>query len=287
MLTDEHMIDAELRLFDALAEAIGSHPRFLGFDLGNELDVINGSVSPKQGDAWMRRLLKHCEEIAPGRFHVNGVDNLPWFQQRTFSQRALATTGSASTFHAWVYWTKALKRYGQKGTGTLHLGEYISELAKAFATDLSRPTWMQEFGASPINMSAEALPEFAEAFSRNAMSSANLWGWTWWASHDIDHRFKGFGPFEYRLGLLTVDNKVKPVGRRFAKLIPEWRANPPQPAVRNTGLVLADPKRAGLEFADRFFNLIDAGVRPAIVLEEKAEDRAYLAARGLAKLVRP
>jgi hypothetical protein len=290
MLTDDRMIDAELRLFDALAEVIGSHPRFLGFDLGNELDVINGSISPKQGDAWLRRILKHCEAIAPGRLHVNGADQLPWFKQRTFSQRALVTTGSASTFHAWVYFAGALKRYGLKGTGTLHLGEYMSELASAFATDLSdlsRPTWMEEFGAIPNFIPVDDIPDLAEASSRNAMSSANLWGWTWWASHDIDRRFKGFDPLEYRLGVLTVDNKVKPVGRRFAKLIPEWRTNPPQPAVRETGLVLTNPKRAGLEFADHFFNLIDDGVRPAIVLNEKVEDQAYLAARGIKKLIRP
>lgn len=287
MITDSSMVTAELRLFDALAEAIGSHPRFLGFDLGNELDVINWNVASQAGDAWASNLLGHCQQIAPGGFHVNGVDQNPWFQQTTFTQAGLATAGSASTFHAWPYWTNALSRYGPTGTGSLHLGEYMAELAKAFHTDLSRPTWMEEFGASPTTQPAAGLPDFAEAFIRNTMSSQYLWGWTWWASHDVDTRFTGFGSFEYQLGLLTIHNEIKPVGERLAQLIRQWRANPPTPAVRTTGLVLADPTKAGLDFADHFFDLIDEGTRPAIVLQDKTNDSSYLAARGITTLVQP
>lgn len=287
MMTDDYMVSAELRLLDALAEAIGSHPRFLGFDLGNELDVINWDVSPSAGDAWASKLLSHCQQIAPGRFHVNGVDQNPWFNQRTFTQPEMAATGAASTYHAWTYWTGAADRYGWDGTGSLHLGEYFSELAKAFHTDLSRLTWMEEFGASPTTQPAADLPAFAEAFVRNTMSSANLWGWTWWASHDVDTAFTGFGSFEYQLGLLTINNEVKPAGERLAQLIPGWRSKPPAPAARSTGLVLTDPTNAGLDFADHFFALIDQGIAPAIVLQEKTGDSAYLAARGITKLVWP
>lgn len=287
MITDGDMVTAELRLFDALAGAVGSHPRFLGFDLGNELDVINWTVSTEAADAWASALLNHCEQIAPGRFHVNGVDQNPWFQQQTFTQQELATAGSASTFHSWPYWTNALARYGPGGTGSLHLGEYMAELAKAFHTDLSRPTWMEEFGASPTTQPAAGIPDFAEAFIANTMSSQHLWGWTWWASHDVDPRFTGFGSFEYQLGLLTIHNEVKPTGERLAQLIREWRANPAAPAARTTGLVLADPTQAGLDFADHFFGLIDQGTRPAIVLQDKTSDSAYLSARGITTLVWP
>ena len=36
--------------------------------------------------------------------------------------------------------------------------------------------------------------------------------------------------------------------------------------------------------ADAFFALIEQGVRPAIVLGSKVDDRGYLAARGIAEL---
>jgi hypothetical protein len=67
------------------------------------LSAFNGDVSPESGDRWASLLLDHCERIAPGRFHVNGVDHQPWFQARTFSPTAAAAYGSASILHAHPY----------------------------------------------------------------------------------------------------------------------------------------------------------------------------------------
>ena len=55
MFTDTGMIEAEKRLFSGMAERIGQHPRFMGFDLGNELGVLqhhNGeTVTMSEADA--------------------------------------------------------------------------------------------------------------------------------------------------------------------------------------------------------------------------------------------
>ncbi|MEH0934460.1 glycoside hydrolase 5 family protein [Micromonospora psammae] len=285
MITDDGVVTAELRLIDALAAAIGGHPRFLGFDLGNELAVINGDVAPNDGDRWAARMLAHCEQLAPGRLHVNGHDHQPWFEGRTFSPTGAATAGGASVFHTYPFWTGALERYGVDGTGTRHLGEYMAELAAAHASDPHRPRWLQEFGASPVERPADSIPDWTESLVRNTLSSADVWGCTWWGSHDIDRRLTGFHEYEYDLGLLSVDNDVKPTGERLRALVAQWRAAPPRPARRRTALVLDDPHRAGLEFADRFFTLIDEGIRPAIVTRDRATDADHLAARGIDQLV--
>ncbi|MFD6416286.1 glycosyl hydrolase [Streptomyces sp. NPDC060194] len=285
MITDEDVVRAELLLFDAVADYVGGHPRFLGLDLGNELSVPNGRVAPAAGDRWAARLLDHCEAIAPGRLHVNGVDHQPWFEGRTFSPAGAAAHGGASVLHCYPHWTGAIERYGRDGTGVLHLGEYMAELAEAYAERPGRPKWLQEFGASPVERPAETIPDWAETFVRNTLTSRGVWGCTWWGSHDVDRRYSAFVEYEYDLGLLTVDNEVKPTGARLARLVEELRTDPVRPVDRHVGLVLPAGRGKGLEAADRFFSLVDEGVRPALVLSEHVDDAPRLAARGIRELI--
>ena len=292
MFTDPGMIAAEKLLFSRLAERIAGHPRFLGFDLGNELGVLQfgaDAVNLAQGDAWQAELFAHLEQVAPGRLHVNGVDHQQWFATRGFSRRSLATLGAATSVHAWIEFTGALERYGPNGVGSLHLAEYCIELAKAFHEDPARRVWLQEFGASSRWMPVEAIPGFAAATIANALDCDHLWGLTWWCSHDLNAELSGFHPLEYDLGLFDQANREKPVAGRLREVIADARAGGVNPPTRTLGLVLPG---AGLHgalpdwgFAARYMELIDQGERPAVVLEERAGNAAYLAARGIAKLV--
>ena len=286
MITDYDVVRAELTLLDTVAECIGDRRRFLGFGLGNELSVPNADVPTESGDQWASLLLDHCERIAPGRFHVNGVDHQPWFQARTFSPAGAATCGSASVLHTYPYWTGAIKRFGTDGTGVLHLGEYMAELAEAFSPVRGRAKWLQEFGASPVERPTDSIPQWAASFVHNTLSSDGIWGCTWWGSHDIDRRFTGFAEYEYDLGLFTVGNDIKPTGARLRDLIRELRDTPVQPVARHVALVLPEFRELGLQVADRFFALVDQGIRPALVTHAKAGDTAHLSARGISELVR-
>jgi hypothetical protein len=52
IFTDPEIIEAERFLFKSIAEAVGKHRRFLGFDLGNELGVLQQrdfAVATKRG----------------------------------------------------------------------------------------------------------------------------------------------------------------------------------------------------------------------------------------------
>jgi hypothetical protein len=225
---------------------------------------------------------------------VNGVDHKPWFQNDVFSRAALAELGAATSVHAWIKFTGALQLYSPDEVGCLHLTEYCIELANAYATDLGRPVWLQEFGASSEWMDEEMVPDFAEASIRNAASARNLWGCTWWCSHDLNPIFTEFDPLEYDLGLLDHENGVKPVGERVAQVIREFKAQPPRPPKRAVALVLPDNMLAqvpgdvppGWQFAATYMDLIEDDVRPSIVLESRAKDEAYLAARGIEALER-
>jgi hypothetical protein len=142
----------------------------LGFDLGNEvgvlqkIDTLNNSVSPDEADNWAAAMLSHCEDVCPGKFHVNGVDHTHWF--------------------------------------------YISQ--------------------------------YATTLLENAAACQNLWGFTWWCSHDIDPAMKGFLSLEYTLGVFDQQNRVKPLGKALSALAEQWRKNPPAALSRSTALVIPD-----------------------------------------------
>jgi hypothetical protein len=295
IFTDPETVASEKQLFAAIAGRLAKHANFLGFDLGNEIGVLQGignPATPAQSDAWATDMLSHCERLAPGRFHVNGVDDSHWFGDVGFTRRNLANTGHATVLHAYAFFTDALKRGGPTGIASLHLAEYMAELANAYADDADRPVWVQEFGASPEWMPESYIPEFCEQTVRNALTCRNLWGFTWWCSHDIDRGIQGFDSLEYTLGVLDQQNRPKPIGRKFAQLARELRAGAPPPLRRPKALVIPEQGLStkgwppDWRFAEPFMRWIERGTRPAIVLESRAADREYLRSRGISELIR-
>jgi hypothetical protein len=286
MFTNPETVEGEKLLFRRIVETVGKHRRFLGFDIGNELDVLIqipgcNPASMHDSDAWASEMLRYVEEIAPNKFHVNGISHAPWWNDYAFSREQIATTGHASVVHSYLSDnTGGLER---SDSALPHLAEYEVELAYAYHTDLSRRVWVEETNYTPA--------EFMEPMFRNIMATGKAWGITWWCSHDIDPSIKDFDSGENDLGLLDLQNRPKPIGKKFAELVAEFKRSPPEAVPRKTALVIPD---RGLstsawppdwKYATPYMNFIDRGVRPAIVLESRAKDTEYLKARGIVDLV--
>jgi endo-1,4-beta-mannosidase len=296
IFTSSKVIEAEKLLFQELAAVIGKHKRFLGFDLGNEIEVEQGTAGNdatlEEADRWATTMLTELERLAPGKLHVNGVAHEPWLKNTGFSRSNLATTGSATIIHCYAYWSGALKQYRYNDVGSLHLLEYMVELAKAYQKDPARKVWVEEVGTSAEWMPEEYIPEYARILLANAASCANLWGFTWWCSHDIDPALKGFLSLEYNLGVLDTHNRAKPIGRALARLIDNMRCAPPEPLKRSVAIVLPGTEVSSMSgsgqwaIPDQFMELIRQGRRPALILESRAHDELYLQARGIEDLVR-
>ena len=294
MFTDREVIDAEKLLFMRLAKAVGGHSRFLGFDVGNELGVlqaISNHVTTDEADAWSTEILGYCKEIAPGKFHVNGADDSHWFADFGFSRPNLATAGSATVVHCYVFFTGALDHFKYSDPGSLHLAAFMVDLAYAYQTDLRRRVWVEEVGVSPEWMPESYLPEFMDQTVRNVVNTGKSWGITWWSSHDIDPAIKGFDSLEYTLGLLDLQNRPKPLGRKFAELAEEFRRTPPSTPRHPVAVVIPDhglsPKTSPADwtYGLPYMHLVTEGKRPTIVLESKAKDEEYLKARGITELI--
>lgn len=118
----------------------------------------------------------------------------------------------------------------------------------------------------------------------------DLFGITWWDSHDLNPKLSGYVDLEYDLGLFTNDRKLKPIGKTIRKLIAKFDRHPPRPPRRTTALVLPDDMIPVKDFSalfNPFMKLIDEGTDPAIVLQSRTTDPAYLAARGIKTLLPP
>lgn len=293
-ITDRALIESQQRLFDALGKRIGRHRRFLGFDIANEIYwatiPLGLSVSPREGDAWMKTLLETCDRVAPGKMHVNGVDKYPFEddEEHVFSRRALARVGFATVTHPWEGFGGVpgglYRQFGPLSNHAVHFSEFLIQFVQAFADEPHRPVWIEEFGCSREWVKETLIPEWAERSMRNSASCDNLFGLTWWCSHDPSRRLRGMNTLEYDLGLYTNDRKLKPIGKRFKQLAEEFDRNPPSATPRTAALVVPDGVGAN-RILDRYIRLIGSGVRAKIVLESRSKDQAYLRSRGVEKLI--
>lgn len=289
MFTDADLIEAEKFYIREISGCVGSSERFLGFDLGNELNILtherlDAKITLTAADCWADTLLQFCDEVAPGKLHNNGVDHQPWFYKRGFSRENLANSGAVTTLHAWVEFTQANQHYDILGTGCLHLAPYMAELAKAYAEDYQRPIWVQEFGMSDLWLRGGATTEeFLIRTLDNISTVENIWGVTWWCSHDIDEKFLGFAPLEYHLGMLDVNNHAKPYAKKFAAYIKEQTGVQPQ---KRTAAMIFEPNSDEPWFnAKRYMEFVEQGIQPAIILPKQAQQKDYLAARGIATIL--
>ncbi|WP_433545162.1 glycoside hydrolase 5 family protein [Streptomyces sp. CA-294286] len=304
MFTDADVVDAEARYVETLAASLAERPHFLGMTLGNEVNQFSDRPHPdpdpctyEQAGRWLERLLAACERGAPGKLHVHSEYDAVWFRSgHPFTPAHAARLGGATTVHSWVF-NGTAQRHGRDGAATVHHAEYLMELSRAWATDPARPVWLQEVGAPAPLIPAEHAARFVTATVENALTCEDLYGVTWWCSHDVSRELADFPELEYGLGLLTSDRKVKPQGRAVAELAARVRAGEVPPPVRRTTALVLDvgpdestaagrPTCApGGAFCEAWARLAASGVRAGVVLAGRATDAGYLAERGISDVV--
>jgi hypothetical protein len=298
LFTDPAVVDAQAVLVRTLATALRDEPNYLGLNVGNEPNnlVAHNPVSAGEVDAWLDRLL--AEAVAADATHpaTHCAYDAAWYTEaHPFTPGASATKGALTCVHPWVFSDDCARRYGPLSPEVTHLAEYAVELARAYATDPGRVTWVQELGAPDPHIPVDVAPRFAERTLANVLTCDRLWGVTWWCSHDVDRSLLDFPELEYGLGLLRTDNSVKPIGTAVGRAVAEAKASPPLPVPRTTALVLdAEPgghgraaSAPGGSYFEAWMRAAARGERPAVVLAARATDRDHLAVRGITGVVAP
>ncbi|MEU9052353.1 glycosyl hydrolase [Streptomyces sp. NPDC048384] len=297
LFTDPDVLDGQAAYLRTLAAALDDRPNFLGMTLGNEVNQFSAGPHPDPDratedeiDRWLTRMLAACEEGAPGRLHLHAEYDATWYQDdQPFTPAQAARHGVVTAVHSWVF-NGTAQRHGRISVPTEHHAAYLVELSKAWAVDPRRPVWLQEVGAPAPLVPPEHAAAFTEATVANALDCPDLWGITWWCSHDVSRELADFPGLEYGLGLLTNDRKPKDAARVLERAAQE-APRPPEP--RTTALIVpADPSTRSLcapggAVFDAYFRLVADGVRPTTVLDVRAADQEHLAARGITEVVAP
>ncbi|KJL30440.1 glycoside hydrolase 5 family protein [Microbacterium oxydans] len=303
MFTHPDALSGQAELVTRLGERLGDASNFLGFTLGNETNQFSAQTHPSpwpvteaEAANWITTLLDAAHASAPAQQHVHSEYDAAWYMDGHGFTPALASRlGDITTVHSWIF-NGTAQRYGGRSVASDRHAEYMIELARAFATDPTKPIWLQEVGAPSNCLTPEQTPDFLEATLRSVVRTDGLWGVTWWCSHDVSRSLADFPELEYTLGLVDQHGEAKPIGRRFAELIPELRERQPAPA-RTLGIVVEVDEaetplsRGAMSPGGTIFqawvDACEAGADPAFVTSKDADDPAVLAARGITQLVRP
>ncbi|HKN15430.1 MAG TPA: hypothetical protein VJX47_00700 [Candidatus Sulfotelmatobacter sp.] len=217
--SDDAIWSAQEIYIQALAGVMKGKNNILGFDFGNEINTC-WSAEPSVGDAWMKKMFSLMESVSPDHIHVNGVDELPWFEVTTFSPQALAAR-PMPTMHCYPYWSGSLKFGGAMDPPSIKLMAANATLIRSYANDPRKPVWAEEFNTCIEALNEKQQAEWLEKAVLAAIDSGVSW-FTYWDSHDVDRKFE-FNSLEYSLGLLTNDGKVKEQGRVFKQLADAYR----------------------------------------------------------------
>jgi endo-1,4-beta-mannosidase len=224
--TDTTMWQAQELFIRELGRVMASKNNIIGFDVGNEINTC-WSTDPATGDAWMAKLFALMQEVHPQGLHVNGVDELPWFESNTFSPQALVAR-PLPVMHCYPYWSGSLKYGGPMDPPSIKLLSAMASLIRSYAGTSSdaqsKPVWAEEFNTCIESLDQKQNAEWLEESVQAAIASGVGW-FTYWDSHDVDRKFD-FNPLEYSLGLLTNDSKVKEQGRVFRQLADAYRGKP-------------------------------------------------------------
>ncbi|GAA1222582.1 glycosyl hydrolase [Microbacterium maritypicum] len=303
MFTHPDALSGQAELVTRLGERLGGASNFLGFTLGNETNQFSAQTHPSpwpvteaEAANWITTLLAAAHAAAPVQQHVHSEYDAAWYMDGHGFTPALASRlGDITTVHSWIF-NGTAQRYGGRSVASDRHAEYMIELARGFATDPAKPIWLQEVGAPSNCLTPAQTPDFLEATLRSVARTENLWGVTWWCSHDVSRSLADFPELEYTLGLVDQNGEAKPIGRRFAELIPELRERRPAPA-RPVGIVVevdendTPVSRGAMSPGGTIFqawvDACEAGADPAIVTSSDAARPEVLAARGITELIRP
>src|SRR5699024_7374335 len=192
MVSDPGAVDAQVELTRQVHGALTDLPAYIALTLGNEVNQFSGDphpspmrATPAQAGAWIESLLG-AVPARDGRLRLHAEYDAVWYLDDHPIEPAHASRlGDITAIHSRIF-NGTAQRYGGMSPQSLRHGEYLTELSGAFATEPGRPVWLQEIGA-PLNVLDEnEAAEFCTRSVQHAAESTDLWGVTWWCSHDVD-----------------------------------------------------------------------------------------------------
>lgn len=268
MFTDEAAIDGTANYVRAIAEIGARHPNYLGTTVGNEVNQFASEPHPEpyrasvdEAGAWLDRMLAAAREGAPGHPAWHSCYDATWYlPEQPFTPQHAGQKGDATLVHSWVF-NGVGQHYGPESFETKAHARYLIELSRAFHADPNRKVWLQEVGAPRNVLDAEQVDGFIRDTIAEAQGAPDLYGITWWCSHDVSRSLSDFPELEYELGLFDENGDMKPAGRAFAAAIAEAASATPDTPKTTLDAPAALDRRGELAPGGAFFDQFMAEAR--------------------------
>lgn len=287
MFTDPAVVASTAQMVRALSARVAGAPNLVGMSLGNEVNQFSASNHPdpdeltvEQAAAWTGAMFDAARLGAPDGMHTVANYDAAWFMDdHAFTPDQSARFGDATVVHSWIF-DGTGQRYGARSHEVEHRAEYYLELARGFSTRPDHPLWLQEVGAPRSILAEDDVPWFLRRTVETALECPQLWGVTWWCSHDVSTELADFPPLEHTLGLFDSAGRLKDAGAAFRDAVSSAREQvPPAPRGREIDFYVGpDPLLArssaapGGSVFEAWMQASRAGERPTIrVVREHAD----------------
>ncbi|MCI1914833.1 MAG: glycosyl hydrolase [Bifidobacteriaceae bacterium] len=308
MFADPQARSAEALLVRTLYDALADEPRFRGLTLGNECNQFTDTSHPRRMAAtsddvtrWISELIDPLEQRAheEGRVLLHSEDDKVWYVDgHAFLPQHATNYGDITSIHSWVF-NGTAQRYGAVSEQSTRHAEYLIELSKAFASDPARPVWLQEIGAPENVIEREQAPQFCREAVEHALECEDLYGITWWCSHDVASSLSDFPPFEHDLGIFDEGGDLKPIGKELQRLIDEVKERERDGVklgVKRSTAIIVPVNEEGVPISraacspggslfDAWMQRSSAGEHPCFVTSMQARDPQALKNRNISECV--
>ena len=236
MFTDPDAIAATAAFLRALADVARAHPHVFALNVGNEVNQFTGTVhpqphpaTPQQISAWLAAMVDALRPAGADRLVTHACYDASWYDDtQPFTLEHVGRVGDVTTVHSWVF-NGTAQRFGPDAFPTRAHARYMAEVARGFHADPRRPVWIQEIGAPRNVLPAASIEGFVRGSVEQLAGTPDLFGITWWCSHDVPAALSGYPALEYDLGLIAEDGTVKPQGRVLADAVARARDTAPVP----------------------------------------------------------
>lgn len=294
LFSSERVADGQDALVRAMGERLRSEPGMLGLSVGNEFIQFAADrhpeshrITPEEAGAWLGTLLSTARDAYPGGLHTHSYDDDLFFDpSHPFTPEHAVRLGDVTTVHSWVF-AHLGPHVGVDHPSLATFARYLCELAVAWSPSPTRPVWLQEVGAPSTHVTPARSAEFVARTLEHVVGLEQLWGVTWWCSHDVSRQLADFPELEYSLGLFDADGGVKDTGRALGDFVAGHQE--PGPAGGRSALVFADTdlataRRETAPTGQLYATWAEQALRgaaPALVAASRSTDEDYLSARGI------
>ena len=234
---DPQIIEGEIFLCKTIARRYAGNPTILGYDFGNELNVLASKMEKITGraytrdeiTAWMKKIYSALKQADSDKLVTNGIgtgyDNL-------FDIRIISPNVDYMAPHSYAYFMGTSKLdpwYGQRTT-------YSTNFIVSWCEMMGKPSLVQEIGCSDSWLPDSKIGDYLRLNYMSAWADGAA-GFLWWSSHNIDTTthlkasdiilsmsgpsFQNgrFSSLEYKMGLLNTDNTPKSCTSSFTESV--------------------------------------------------------------------